>query len=80
MYCWRTKKFVSSIGLVPLVVSLSVTVTVAVFGEPSAAPLGLLRLIVKLHCLQHSHRQPSGTENVLNVSPAANVRVPSVLM
>src|SRR6266849_3746122 len=80
MYCWRTKKFVSSIGFGPFTVSLSVIVTVVVLGEPSAVPLGLLRLIVKLSLPSAKESSTSGTENVLNVSPAANVRVPSVLM
>ena len=48
MYCWRTKKLVLSIGLVPFTTSLSVIVTVAVDCAPRVAPLGPLRLTVKV--------------------------------
>src|SRR5258707_15778372 len=47
MYCWRTKKFVLSIGLGPVIASLSVVVMFALNCAPSGAPEGLLRLTPK---------------------------------
>src|SRR5712691_8521480 len=78
MYCWRTKKFVLSIGLGPLTVSLSMMVTVAVDCAPKVAPLGLLRLTVKVSLPSAYESSTMAIEKDLEVSPAANVMVPLV--
>src|SRR5712692_1778526 len=79
-YCCRTKKFVLSIELGPVVVSLSTIITVVVDGVPSAAPVGLLRLTVKLSVPSAYESSMIATENDFEVSPEAKVTVPMVLM
>src|SRR5258708_3937566 len=80
-YCWRTKKFVLSIGFGPFVSSSSMMVTVAVDCDARAAPLGLLRLIVKLSVPSAYESLTMATEKVFaDASPAAQVAVPMVLL
>src|SRR6266850_364031 len=73
MYCWRTKKFVLSIGLGPFVVSLSMIVTVAVDCVPNVAPDGLLRPTVKVSVPSAYESSIIATENDFEVSPAVKV-------
>src|SRR5258708_38066997 len=79
MYCWRTKKFVLSIGFGPLLLSLSMIVTVAVDCAPKVAPEGLLRPTVKVSLPSAYESSTIATEKVFDVaSPAAHVAVPMV--
>src|SRR5207249_9317935 len=81
MYCWRTKKFVLSIGFGPSTVSLSVIVTVAVDGVARLAPVGLLRLTRKVSFPSAYESSTTATEKLFAAaSPAAQVKVPIVLM
>src|SRR5229473_482950 len=80
MYCWRTKKLVLSIGFGPFVLSLSMMVTVAVDCVPRVAPEGLLRLTVKVSFPSAYESSTMATEKDFEVSPAANCKVPRVLM
>src|SRR5258708_4962333 len=80
IYCWRTKKLVLSIGLGPVVVSLSTIITVAVDCVPKLAPDGLLRLTVKVSFPSAYESSTIAMEKDLEVSPAANDIMPSVLM
>src|SRR6266480_1007763 len=75
-YCCRTKKSVPSIGLGPVVVSLSTIIAVAVDWVPRVAPDGLLRLTVKFSVPSAYESSITATENDLEVSPAANDMVP----
>src|SRR6266852_6186891 len=77
MYCWRTKKFVPSIGFGPLLTSLSVIVTVAVDCAPRVAPLGLLSPMVKVSVPSAYESSTMATEKVFgDASPAAQVAMP----
>src|SRR5439155_25050460 len=78
IYCWRTKKFVLSIGFGPLLLSLSMMVTVAVDCAPSVAHDGPLRLTVKLSLPSAYESSTMATEKDLEVSPGAKLMVPSV--
>src|SRR5438552_6507939 len=79
MYCWRTKKFVLSIGFVPFVASLSMMVTVAVDCAPSVAPEGLLRPMVKVSVPSAYESSTMAIEKDFDdASPAAQVAVPIV--
>src|SRR5258708_2419692 len=79
MYCCRTKKFVLSIGLGPLLLSLSIIVTVAVDCAPSVAPEGLFRLMVKVSLPSAYESSTIATEKVFgDASPAAQIAVPWV--
>src|ERR1700687_5633130 len=78
-YCWRTKKFVLSIGFGPFVISLSMMLTVAIEGVLRVAPEGLLRLTRKVSVPSAYESSTIGTEKVFGVaSPAAHVNVPWV--
>src|SRR5712692_9621766 len=77
-YCWRTKKFVLSTGLGPVVVSLSTIITVVVDCEPRLAPEGLVRLAVKLSVPSAYESSMMATENDFEVSFGAKVSVPMV--
>src|SRR5258707_6013603 len=80
MYCWRTKKFVLSIGFGPLLLSLSMIVTVAVDCAPKVAPEGLLRPTVKVSLPSAYESSTIATEKVFDVaSPAAHVAVANVV-
>src|SRR5438876_11759674 len=79
MYCWRTKKLVSSIGFGPFTVSLSLIVTVAVDGVPNVAPVGLLRPTRKVSFPSAYESSTIATEKVFDeASPAAQVSVTKV--
>src|SRR6266571_1399195 len=78
MYCWRTKKFVLSIGFRPVIASLSVMVTVAIDCAPSVAPEGLLRLTRKVSVPSAYESSTMAIEKDFEVSPAANDMVPMV--
>src|SRR5260370_15661546 len=79
MYCWRTKKFVLSIGFGPFVTSLSMMLTVAVEGAAKVAPEALLRLTRNVSVPSAYESSTIATENVFGVaSPAAHVSVPWV--
>src|SRR5260370_39794811 len=80
MYCWRTKKFVLSIGFGPFVLSLSMMVTVAVDCGPKVAPDALLRLTVKVSFPSAYESSTIAIEKDFEVSPAAKAIVPRVLM
>src|SRR5215813_14673544 len=81
IYCWRTKKFVMSIGLGPFTVSLSLMLTVAVDGLPKTAPDGLLRIIRNVSLPSAQESSTIATEKLFDeASPAAQVSVPIVLM
>src|SRR5258707_14423908 len=78
-YCWRTKKFVLSIGFGPFVASLSVMVTVAINGALSVPPEGLLRPTRKVSVPSAYESSTIAIEKDFDVaSPAAQVNVPSV--
>src|SRR5229473_7113334 len=78
-YCWRTKKFVLSIGFGPLVPSLSMIVTVAVDGVVIVAPVGLLRRTRKVSVPSAYESSTMAIEKDFDVaSPAAHVNVPMV--
>ncbi len=61
-------------------VSLSTIITVVVDCVPSVAPDGLLRLTVKFSVPSAYESSMIATENDFEVSPAANVMMPMVLM
>src|SRR5260370_40359083 len=79
MYCWRTKKFVLSIGFGPLLLSLSMIVTVAVDCAPKVAPEGLLRPTVKVSLPSAYESSTIATEKDAEVWPAAKSSVPIVI-
>src|SRR5712692_10112648 len=68
MYCWRTKKFVLSIGFGPFTRSLSLMVTVAVEGVLRVAPEGLLRLTRKVSVPSAYESSTMATEKVFGVA------------
>src|SRR2546425_12548837 len=73
MYCWRTKKFVLSIGFGPFTVSLSTIVTVALDGAASAAPEAPIRTSVKVSFPSAHEASTMATEKVFRESlPAAH--------
>ena len=63
-------------GLGPLTVSLSEIVTVVVNGVPNVAPETLFRLTVNVSLPSAYESSTIGTENVCEVSPAANCTLP----
>src|SRR6516225_8140927 len=67
-YCSLAKNPDTSIGFGPSAVSLSMIVTVALAGEPSTAPDGLLRLTVKVSGPSIYESSMISTEMVLEVS------------
>src|SRR5258708_2188141 len=79
MYCCPTKKIVLSIGFRPLLLSLSIIVTVAVDCAPRVAPLGLLRPMVKVSLPSAYESSMIAIEKVFaDASPAAQIAVPIV--
>src|SRR6185503_1921109 len=68
------------IGLGPSELSLSTIVMVCVAGDPSVAPDGLLNTTLKVSFPSAYESLIIGTATVFDVSPAAKVNVPAVVV
>src|SRR5436305_4647805 len=79
MYCWRMKKDGSTIGLLPVDLSLSTIVTTAREVEPkNAPPIGLLNLNAKVSGPSAYESSTIGMKTVFALSPAEKRSVPTV--